>query len=76
MKANASKTELTFSEICCKGDRKGVIIEVKTLNKKVEEFCKNKDLALVRHSDVNQNFLAKKKVHLHEKGISTLAISF
>ena len=70
------KTELIFSEICCRGDRKGVMDEVKTLNKKIEEFCKSKNLALIRHSDVNQNCLAKKKLYLHEKGISTLAISF
>ena len=70
------KTELIFSEICCRGDRKGVMDEVKTLTKKIEEFCKSKNLALIRHSDVNQNCLEKKKLHLHEKGISTLAISF
>ena len=49
---------------------------MKTLNKKVEEFCKSKNLALIRHRDVNQNCLAKKRSHLHEKGISTLTISF
>ena len=76
VKANASKKELIFSEICCRGDRKGVMNEVKTLNKKIEEFCKSKNLALIRHSDVNQNCLAKKKLHLQEKGIWTLAISF
>ena len=76
VKANASKTELIFSKICCRGDRKGVMNEVKTLNKKIEEFCKSKNLALIRHSDVNQNCLEKKKLHLHEKEISTLAISF
>ena len=76
MKANAGKTELIFSENCCRGDRKGVMNEVKTLNKKIKEFCKSKNLALIRHSDVNQNYLAKKKSHLNEKGISTLAISF
>ena len=76
MKANASKTELIFSETCCRGDRKGVINEVKALNKKIEEFCKNKNLALIRHSDVNQNCRTKKKLHLHEKGTSRLAISF
>ena len=76
VKANASKKELIFSEICCRGDRKGVMNEVKTLNKKIEEFCKSKNLALIRHSDVNQNCLAKKKLHPHEKGISTSAISF
>ena len=47
--------------------------EVNTLNK---EICKSKNLALIRHSDVNQNCLAKKTLHLYEKGISTLAISF
>ena len=62
VKANASKTELIFSKICCRGDRKGVMNEVKTLNKKIEEFCKSKNLALIRHSDVNQNCLAKKKI--------------
>ena len=76
VKANASKAELIFSENCCRGDRKGVMNEVKTLNKKIEEFCKSKNLALIRHSDVNQNCLAKKKFYQHEKGISTLAISF
>ena len=76
VKTNASKTELIFSEICCRGDRKEVMNEVKALNEKIEEFCKNKNLALIRQSDVNQNCLAKKNLHLHEKGISTLAISF
>ena len=69
VKANANKTELIFSEICCRGHRKGVMNEVKTLNKKIEEFCKSKNLALIRHSDVNRNCLAIKKLHLHEKGI-------
>ena len=65
VKANASKTELSFSEICCRGDRRGVMNELKTLNKKIEEFCKSKNLALIRHSNVNQNCLSKKKLHLH-----------
>ena len=50
--------------------------EVKTLDKKIEKLYKSKSLALNRHSDVNQNCLAKKKLHLHENGISTLAINF
>ena len=50
--------------------------EVKTLDKKIEKFYKSKSLALNRHSDVNQKCLAKKKLHLHENGISTLAINF
>ena len=50
--------------------------EVKTLNKSIKEFCESKNLALIRHSDVNQNCLEKKKFHLHVKEISTLAISF
>ena len=49
---------------------------MKTLNKKIEQFCKSKNLALTRHSDVNQNCLEKKKLHLRVKEISTLAISF
>ena len=65
VKANASKAELSFSEICCRGDRRGVMNELKTLNKKIEEFCKSKNLALIRHSNVNQNCLSKKKLHLH-----------
>ena len=76
VKANASKTKLIFIEICCRGDRKGVMDEVKTLNKKINEFFKSKNLALIRHSDVNQSCLAKKKLHLHEQGISSVAISF
>ena len=40
------------------------------------ELNGKRNLALIRHSNVNQNCLAKKKLHLHEKGISILAISF
>ena len=54
VEANASKTELIFSEICCRGDRKGVMNEMKALNKKIKEFCKSKNLVLIRHSGVNQ----------------------
>ena len=50
--------------------------ETKAINKKINQFFKSKNLALIRHSDVNQNCLAKKKLHLHQKGIWTLAISF
>ena len=70
------KRNLFFQKFVAEEVKKGVINEVKALNKKVEEFCKSKNLALIRHSDVNQNCLAKKKLHLHEKGISTSAISF
>ena len=70
------KRNLFFQKFVAEEVKKGVINEVKALNKKVEEFCKSKNLALIRHSDVNQNCLEKKKLHLHEKGISTLAISF
>ena len=31
---------------------------------------------MIRRSDVNQSYLAKKKLHLHGEGISTFAISF
>ena len=71
VKAYARKTK-----ICCRGDRKGVVNEVKALSKKIEEFCESKNLPLIRHSDVNLNCLAKKELHLHEKGISALAINF
>ena len=69
------KRNLFFRNLCWE-DRKGVMNEVKTLDKKIEKFYKSKSLALNRHSDVNQNCLAKKKLHLHENGISTLAINF
>ena len=76
MKTNASKTERIFSEICCRGHTKRVINDVKPLNNKIEMFCKSKNLALIRHNDDNQDCLAKKKLHIHEKRISTLAIGF
>ena len=47
VKTNASKTEIVFSDICCRGDPKGVMNEVKALNKKIEEVCKSNNLALV-----------------------------
>ena len=64
MEANASETELTFSEICCRGDRKGVMNEMKALDKKIKGFCKSKNLALIRHSDVNQNWQRKNYTYM------------
>ena len=34
--------------MCCRVDRKGVMNELKRLYKKIEEFCKSKNLALIR----------------------------
>ena len=76
VKTNASKPKLIFPEICCRGDRKRVMNKVKAQSKKIEELPKSKNLAVIRHSDFNQNCLAKKKLHLHEYEISTLARSF
>ena len=70
------KQNLFFQKFVAGEIRKGVMNEVKAVNKKIKEFCKSKNLALIRHSDVNQNCLAKEKLHLYEKGISTLAIRF
>ena len=36
--------------------------EVKALNKKIEDLCKSKNLALIRHSGVNENCPAKEKI--------------
>ena len=60
----------SFSEICPKGDRQGVMNEVKALNKNIDVFGKSKNLAQIGHNDVNQNYPTKKKIHLDEKGIS------
>ena len=77
LKTNASKMGHIFSEICCREDKKkGIMNKVKALNRKIKDICKSKNLVLIRHSDINQNCLAKKKLHLHEKGISPLAITF
>ena len=57
------RPNLFFSEICSRADRKGVMNQVKALNKKIEDFCKSKNLALIIHSDSNKNCLPKKKLH-------------
>ena len=76
MKTNASKTEFIFKVNCSRGDSKGVMNKVKELNKKIEEFCKKKkNLALIRHSDVNQNW-QKKILHLHETRILIFVTRF
>ena len=56
-----------FSEICLKGDRQGLMNEVKAL---IDVFGKSKNLAQIGHNDVNQNYPTQKKLHLDEKGIS------
>ena len=69
------KRNLFFQKFVAGEIKIGVMNEVKALNKKVEELCKSKNLALIRQ--LCQSKLSdKKKLHLHEKGISTLVIRF
>lgn len=60
MKTNVRKTEL-FQKFVAGEIGKKSSFEAKALNKKIEDLCKNKNLALIRHIGVNENCLAMKK---------------
>ena len=65
-----------LSECTFRSDHKGIEKKVQELNNRFHDFGKSKNLAIVRHDDINKSCLGKKKLHLNNKGKSILAIDF
>ena len=64
-----------FSEILIRHDKPNIANRVHTLNKKIQALCKSRNIRYLEHKEINDTCLSRKKLHLNQKGESTLAQS-
>ena len=49
---------------------------MKKLNDELNKFCNERNLGVVQNGNVENSCLAKKKLHLNQKGLKRLALNF
>ena len=58
------ETELVFSEISCRADKKGIDRKVKSVNHQIADFCQSRNSRFQEQKTITQNFLSRTKLHL------------
>ena len=76
IKASSPETEVVVSNICCREDKPELSKMVAGLNGKISKFCKDNGINLIDNGKIDKSLLSKKRLHLSEKGLSTLAKNF
>ena len=76
IKDNNPKCEMIVSECTIRKDRKGIGRKIKDLNESIQNFGREKNISVIKHDDINEHHLAKKKLHLNAKGKNILELGF
>ena len=71
--ANASSTNLAFSSIIIRKDKRNVEKSILDTNPRLKIFCMQKDIGFIKNSNVKEYFLGKKKLHLGQRSNSFFA---
>ena len=69
-------TSVIFSELCLRNDLVGGFTKVKHKNEALKKFCSDRNIGLVEHGNIDNSCLAKKKLHMNQKGLKRLALNF
>ena len=72
-KKKSPNTKLRFSDIIIRTDKKNLGKPRIDTNARLKNFCKQRNLDLIVNSNLKENHLAKKKLHLNRKGDSIFA---
>ena len=72
----SSSTKIVISSVVTRADQPGLKKKVSKLNNKLKTFCHDKGLELIDHSNINDDCLATKRLHLNKRGDSFLANNF
>ena len=75
-KQESPETEIVFSSLTIRKDRPGMPKRVKALNNKVREFCEKNKIKVISNTNVEENSLSAKKLHLNQRGNSVLARNY
>ena len=69
-------TKTCISSVTKRTDKKGLETKIKNLNIKLKNFCTEREINWLDHSNIDNSHLSKKKLHLNQKGLATLAKNF
>ena len=72
-KKKSPSTKLCFSDIIVRKDKKNLEKPRADTNSRLKNFCKQKNLGFIENSNLKDNHLAAKKLHLNRKGDSIFA---
>ena len=70
------ETQIFFSELCLRNDIAGSFSKVKQKNEEIRKFCQERNIGLVTNENIDNSCLAKKKLHMNQKGLKRLALNF
>ena len=76
IKSNSKETEVVFSKLCIRDDKRHIIAKVDRLNAEIETFCSREKIKSIDHRNINKDSLSRKKLHLNRKGLTHLAMNF
>ena len=72
VKNSSPNTKLVFSSVILQKDKKDISKKVET-NQRLKNFCKQKNIDFVDNSNIMEEHLGSKNLHLNKRGNSILA---
>ena len=76
VKKMSPNTKVVFSSITTRKDRKNIDKKVSEVNSYLKNYCSQKNIDFIDNSNIKEEHLGKKKLHLVKKGDSILANNF
>ena len=73
MKNSSPNTKLVFSSVILRKDKKDISKKVGEINQRLKNYCKQKNIDFVDNSNIIEEHLRSKKLHLNQRGNSILA---
>ena len=67
------KVKIAFSELITRKDKKNLDKNVTETNKRLKNYCRQKDIGYIDNSNITEDSLGIKKLHLNRKGNSFFA---
>ena len=73
VKNSSPNTNLVFSSVILRKDKKDISKKVGETNQRLKNYCKQKNIDFVDNSNIIEEHLGSKKLHLNKRGNSILA---
>ena len=72
----SKNTKIAFSGITIRKDRKNIDKKLLEVNSHLKNFCSQKNIDFIDNTNIKEEHLGVKKLHLNRKGSSVLANNF
>ena len=76
VKKISPNTKTSFSSITIRKDKKGIDKIVVETNARLKNYCSQKKLDYIENTNIKEEHLGVKKLHLNKRGNSLLATNF